>query len=90
MTPALEVVWSGAKERAGESGGLSSPYIGSAARLCMELGTRAISEEPEKPRYPPGRVMTCFSCRGRFNRTHRERLCATCYVRLHAPARFER
>ena len=63
----LEVVWSGAKEKAGEAGGLSSPLIGSAARLCMEHGGHALKDGPLVPAYRPKRRLVCRSC-GRYAR----------------------
>jgi hypothetical protein len=60
----LVVVWSGATERAGTAQfALSSPLIGSAARLCVELGShRTVDGGPrqqDKP-LPKRRCRTCL------------------------------
>jgi LSD1 subclass zinc finger protein len=92
VNPHLEVVWSGVKERAGEAGGLSSPLIGSAARLCMALGQypRVEDRRPVVASRRGRRRVKCASCHVIFKRTARERVCGPCFVRLHTPLRFER
>lgn len=92
MTTELVSVWSGATERAGTAPGLSSPLIGSSARLCMSLGGNKRIETPVKPEYVPRKVITCWSCRRKFerqtfsqSRQHLKRVCQECRVRLMKP-----
>ncbi|HEX2594729.1 MAG TPA: hypothetical protein VHL34_24715 [Rhizomicrobium sp.] len=87
MTPHLEVVWSGAKERTGEAPGLSSPFIGSVARLCIEAGSNRLKEGVLKVRYQRKGYMTCQApnCGARFKRVGMERMCSSCFVTRNRP-----
>ena len=72
-------------ERAGVAPGLSSPLIGSTAKLGMAIGAHPLSDGALKPAYVRKGQMKCQGCGNRFERTAKERMCAPCFVARNRP-----